>query len=389
MAGPIYDAAMARTPTPQHREHEDWLLELTGIPTAAGHEHRVTDWVERWCKRRRSLRLDRDDAGNLLITQRRTVTGRPTLITAHMDHPAFVVHDVQGDRDVVLEFRGGVADRYFEGARIEIFDQHDSPHRATIESLDANAKPFKRVAVRLSRSTDQLQPSDIGRWILPNHARLPVVRKGIFHSHACDDLAAVAAALAALDIMRRKRDGAHVGVLLTRAEEVGFVGALACCDARSVPDDARLICLENSRSFAESPIGAGPILRVGDKSSVFGPTLTNHIAAIMAEYARDNPSFRWQRKLMPGGTCEATAFSAYGYESTCLCLPLGNYHNMQDIDGAAGGPAKVGAEHIAVADYHGLITMLEVVCTRINVSTDGIRARLAHLLDERRFVLAS
>ena len=39
---------------------------------------------------------------------------------------------------------------------------------------------------------------------------------------------------------------------------------------------------------------------------------------------------------MPGGACEATAFSAYGYESTCLCLPLGNYHNMHDIDVVAG-----------------------------------------------------
>ena len=66
---------------------------------------------------------------------------------------------------------------------------------------------------------------------------------------------------------------------------------------------------------------------------------------------------------MPGGACEASAFACYGYASTCLCLPLGNYHNMVDIDAVLQGkrPAKVGSECISTADFHGLVTMLEVV----------------------------
>jgi len=123
---------------------------------------------------------------------------------------------------------------------------------------------------------------------------------------------------------------------------------------------------------------------------VFGPELTNRIGAIMEEHAKKNPSFKWQRRLMPGGTCEATTFSAYGYTSTCLCLPLGNYHNMQDIDGVAKGkrPAKVGPEYISVDDYHGLIEMLIVVASKLDdADVKDLQARMEELLDERRYVL--
>ena len=149
---------------------------------------------------------------------------------------------------------------------------------------------------------------------------------------------------------------------------------------------SRLICLENSRSFAESPIGAGPIVRVGDKASVFGPQLTNRISAIMTLHQQRHPSFKWQRKLMPGGTCEATTFASYGYESTCLCLPLGNYHNMVDIDGVAAGrrQARLGPEHISVSDYHGLVEMLVVCCTRLDsAKIPTIASRMERLIAER------
>jgi endoglucanase len=183
----------------------------------------------------------------------------------------------------------------------------------------------------------------------------------------------------------------HVGVLLTRAEEVGFIGAIAACEQRSVPKSARLLCLENSRSFPESPIGSGPIVRVGDRMSVFEPTLTNAVSMLMTDHAATNPTFKWQRKLMPGGTCEATTFSAYGYQSTCLCLPLGNYHNMQGIDAVVAGltkTAKVGPEFIAMSDYHGLIEMLIVCAAQLNSSkSPTLRAKMEQLYRDYGFVL--
>lgn len=356
------------TTTAQKKKHERWLKEVTSLPTAAGCEDRVINWVADFVQARRDLTLRSDKAGNLIITQRRKSSARPIFITAHMDHPAFVVRKLLSSREVELEFRGGVQDPYFHDARIDIFDRNDRPHRAAITSLDSKIKPFKRIQARFSRTTESVMRGDIGRWVLHEVAHRSIIKKGILYAPACDDVAAVAAALAVLDVLRKRKSAEHVSVLLTRAEEIGFIGAIAACKLRSVSKRARLICLENSRSFAESPIGAGPIVRVGDKASVFSPQLTNRISTIMALHQQRNPSFRWQRKLMPGGTCEATTFSSYGYESTCLCLPLGNYHNMVDIDSVAAGrgKARVGAEYISVSDYHGLIQMLVVCCTNLD-----------------------
>jgi endoglucanase len=137
-----------------------------------------------------------------------------------------------------------------------------------------------------------------------------------------------------------------------------------------VPAGARLLCLENSRSFPhDSPIGAGPIVRVGDRLSVFTPELTNRVGDIAAAHAKAHAeTFRFQRKLMPGGACEATAFASFGLASTCVCLPLGNYHNMQDIDGVAAGKSKarVGREFIACDDFHWLVELLEAVARKLD-----------------------
>ncbi len=372
----------------QRRTHEKWLKELTAIPTAAGYEDRVIAWVGDWVAQRRNLKIRKDKAGNLFITRTGGRKGKPIFITGHLDHPAFLVLKKLDDRMVELEFRGGVQDPYFDNAKIEIIDGEDKPHRAVLTELRPKAKPFKRAIARLVKKTDAIAAGDIGRWAFAG--KMPRVTKGILHTHACDDLAAVAAAFAAMDLLRRKRTTTNIGMLLTRAEEVGFIGALAACSSRSIPNNARLICLENSRSFPESPIGGGPILRVGDRLSVFSPSLTDRIGAILTEYEKKHPKFKWQRKLMPGGACEATAFSTFDYESTCICLPLGNYHNMGDLDGVAAGkrPAKVGPEQIAVADFHHMVEMLVACTTQLDsAKLPPLKKRLEKLLANTEHVL--
>jgi endoglucanase len=123
--------------------------------------------------------------------------------------------------------------------------------------------------------------------------------------------------------------------------------------------------------------------------SVFTPELTNAASDIAEVYRKERPGFRFQRKLMPGGTCEASAFSFYGFKSTCLCLPLGNYHNMDDIDGVlAGKKAKVGQEHVAVSDFHGLIELLGAVARRLDgPGRASPRDGMEKIWKERSFVL--
>ena len=339
------------------KKHLKWLMELTAIPTAAGQEGRVIEWIERWVKKQSGIALRHDKFGNLLLTQTRKSSKKPIYITAHLDHPAFVVRKQIDDLHLEMEFRGGVNDAYFVGANVEVFDNDNNGYIGTIQSLNPKAKPFKRVIVKLKKGVAGiLLKDDIARWKF----NPPIVKNGLLHAPACDDLAGVAAALCALDKIKRLPSLGHVGVLLTRAEEIGFVGAIAAAKNKSVPKTSRLLCLETSRSFPESPIGGGPILRVGDKTSVFGPDITNAVSEIMNAQKK----LTWQRKLMPGGTCESTAFCEYGYLSTCLCLALGNYHNMKDIDGVLqkNKPAKVAPEFISVNDFHGLVEMLKIIC---------------------------
>jgi endoglucanase len=375
------------------RTHEQWLLELTNLPTAAGRETRVLAWIAAWASRRKNLALAKDRAGNVFITQRRreaSASRAPLFITAHLDHPGFVVSGIRRG-EVELEFRGSVHDPYFENARVEIVAARQSAG-ARLVSLNAKQRPFKRAIAQLDDAGAAVQIGDIARFAFDRASgEVPRIEDGLLHSYACDDLAAVAAALAAMDLLRMRAGMSHVGLLFTRAEEVGFVGALAACKARSIPKRARLICLENSRSFTESPIGDGPIVRVGDRMSVFEPSLTNDISLLVAEHQKKHPRFRYQRKLMPGGTCEATAFSAFGYRSTCLCLPLGNYHNMIDIDRVQAGerPARLGPEFVSIADFHGLIELLVLCAEGLESPTrPSLHARMEELLRDYGHVLA-
>lgn len=364
------------------KRHEDILKELTALPTAAGLEYRVIEWIERWAEGRKTITLARDTFGNITIKRRGARSTKPIYITAHMDHPAFAVTDVHpGGRCVQAEFRGGVHDDYFKGSPVYLHHGSNKPVRGEIISLDRKRTRELRqlVTVQFKRPA-RCSPGDLMTWALPK----PRVVKGMLRAPACDDLAAVAAAICAYERMLAKPKGlGDVRLLFTRAEEVGFIGAIAACKAGTIPKGATLVCLENSKSMAESPIGAGPIIRVGDRTSIFDPTLTARLVAVAESLSKQNKRFKYQRKLMPGGTCESTAFRLYGYLSSCICLPLGNYHNMDEEAGT------IAPESIAMADYHLSITLLQAVGRTLNQThAEGdLVARLDHLFERERHLI--
>ena len=91
---------------------------------------------------------------------------------------------------------------------------------------------------------------------------------------------------------------------------------------------------------------------------------------------------------MDGGSCEATAFGAYGYRATGLCLPLGNWHNRGNLDEfeAGTGEAIPMREEISLDDYHGLIDLLRVAA-RADESDSRLRKRLDGLHEETKHLL--
>lgn len=384
--------------------HHRWLLELTQIPTAAGREERVIAWIRRWIAERPELELSEDAAGNLSVRIAAAApSSRPVYFTAHLDHPAFVVDRVIGPGTVQVSFRGGVMDEYFEQARIVIHPRESGRIPAVLAgSTPVTPGAFPAYLAECDNGTgSEIRPGDVATWDLPEAQ----IRDGLIHTHACDDLAAAAAALAAYDVLLQEhRAGApipDVRLLFTRAEEVGFIGAIAACRDRTMPEGARVIALENSRSFDDSPIGGGPIVRVGDRMSVFSPGLTAAVAKraediaggpatpLATQKAADRP-WRWQRKLMAGGACEATVFCTFGYEATCLCLPLGNYHNMADLAAVQAKvnttKPRIGPEFVSIADFDGLVDLL-VACGQNLPGAASIRERIDKLWNDRAFVL--
>jgi endoglucanase len=352
---------------------EKWLDELTHLPTASGIEDAVVSWVTRWVARRDDLRLARDSGGNVLITQKGRKSHAPVLAVAHMDHPAFVITAVQ-DHDATYEFRGGVSAPYFEDAPVSVVSRPGGAN-GRVTSYEAQSQTGTIALV----GSGTIEAGDIAMW----RFRSRRAGKDRHVAPACDDLAGAAAALAALDRARAIPDLRHFGVLLTRAEEVGLIGAIHAAKHQTIPADARVFSIETSRELPYAPIGAGPIIRTGDRQTVFDRDLTNRISR-----AAEVSGIKHQRKLMDGGGCEATAFGAYGYQAAGLCVPLGNWHNRGNLDDveAGHGEAVPMLEEISLEDFHGLVDLLLISARAVDVE-DPLRGALDRLYHSRRGLL--
>jgi endoglucanase len=275
-----------------------------------------------------------------------------------MDHPAFVLLDGDGQ----FEFRGGVDAPYFTDAEIVVASRPDGPSGRVTEYDPATGNGRAEFLGDVARD-------EIAIWRFEDTSQ----EAGRFRAPACDDLAGVAAALAALDRARANRELRHFGVMLTRAEEVGLIGAIHAAKQGTIPAGSRLLSIETSRELPHAPIGDGPIIRIGDRATVFDHELSNRLsdAATRADIVH-------QRKLMDGGGCEATAFGTYGYEASGLCLALGNWHNRGNLSEVEAGDKRAAVpmlEEISVEDFHGLIELLLVAATAF----DEARSRTASL----------
>jgi endoglucanase len=354
-------------------------------PTAPFREGAVMAWVLAFVAGRRHLavRVDRD--GNMLLARRGVRRGPcPLVLTAHMDHPGFRAQGarrVNGRWTISAAFLGGVRPEFFPGARVLFFSPAGEVRAAVTGVRHDQGRGELQVSLRAAR---EVPVGAFGMWDLPAFRRAPGAPH-VLESRAVDDLAGVAAALALLDAVERIDPEGKVDVraLFTRGEEVGFVGALAVAHGRRLPHGARIVSLEASKAFAHAPQGAGPILRVGDRTSSFDDGLTRWMARVAAALAGPRgKGFHWQRRLMDGGTCEATAFQLYGYRSAALCVPLGNYHNMSE-------EGTIGLESIHASDFVGLVRLLEGLvrhdgaCPARGV-TDPLRKRLERGLQRSR-----
>jgi len=294
----------------------------------------------------RGLPTARDAAGNVVVRYGESDT--PVVLVAHLDHPGFVVDDVSDDR-VAMTFHGGlVAEHATEGSPVDFFrpGAREPIGRGALVAADETAG---RLTGAIAEVLDgEAVPDGTAMWGFPAWS----IDDGRITARVCDDLLGVAAILACLDELQRLRPDTAVWGLLTRAEEVGFLGALEAIRLGTVPAGASVLSLECSKALPNAPQGGGVIVRVGDRMSVFAPALTEALRMAAESVAKDDPTFHFQRKLMDGGACEATAFCASGYRASGLAVPLGNYHNASDVG------VGVAPETVLVDDWLAEVRLL-------------------------------
>jgi len=315
------------------------LRHIVSRPTAPFHEQAVAEAILGFLKELPHVKVRGDKHGNIIARYERLGPGGSPVqpryaFAAHMDHPGWVRVDDQVLGPSV-QFPGAKHPMQFLGWVPEACLQNPA------------VRGYGRFAM----------------WDLPEFQ----LRDGLIHARACDDLIGCAVIVSMfIDLEDSAAEGACLG-LFTRAEEVGLVGAIKLASSGLIPDDITIISLETSSERPPAKIGDGPILRVGDKSSIFDSAATLSLAQIAAE-----SHIPVQRCLMPGGSCEATAYQLAGYRSAGLCVALGNYHNC-------GPENRIAPEYVSFSDVHGLVSLCASIAisrTKKNEAVKSLKKRL-------------
>lgn len=342
------------------------LLELLRQPTVPFREHRVAEFAAE-VLRRYEVPFFRDPIGNIVVgcgSRREYATlvaaaaREPLrLFVAHMDHPGFHGARWVAARRLQVQWHGGGPTRHLRGARVWIADASGLHHGTMGKArLAPGGRWIKTAEVHFDERTEAPRApaaSFYGGFAF----RAPVWRIGRrLYTKAADDLVGVFAVLMTAIAQKRRAQRNFLG-LLTRAEEVGFVGAVGHFELGWLARARRqIVCvsLETSRTLPHAVIGQGPVVRLGDRRTVFEPNALN----VLAHVARRLLPGRHQRRVMDGGTCEATAATVYGLAAIGISIPLGNYHN-QCLEGGPDcrgrdGPAP---EFVHLDDIDGMLTL--------------------------------
>lgn len=305
----------------QRRELLRVVRALLEQPTAPFHEDAVRDAIVAQLEECAHVRIEHDAYGNMIARYRRGTRRQARwAFAAHMDHPGWV-----RSKNGEWRFLGSVAERFL---------------------INPRKREFGNFAM----------------WDLPAFE----LKDGQIHSCACDDLLGCAEIICLFRELEAAKANVHCLGLFTRAEEVGFWGAIQLARSGILPKNITIFSLETSTPRGGAEIGRGPIVRVGDRLSIFDSGETLRIMNVAA--ANGIPV---QRCLLDGGSCEASAYQVYGYRSVAASIALGNYHNCTPDGG-------IGCEYVSADDYANMVRLC-VALVREGKSPDPVKAFRATL----------
>lgn len=309
-----------------HQTFVSLFRTLLSTPTAPFHEYRVAAVIRELLAPLEHVTLEADAFGNLIATYRRGRRAARLAFGAHMDHPGWVQLDGKND------FLGGVPPERLDSHPVEWF-------------------------------------GDFGMWKLKPFE----LKDGLIHSRVCDDLVGCAAIIAMFIELEARGVEATVHGLFTRAEEVGFIGAVELAKRWPFPKGVCFVSLETSAPRGGAEQGRGPVIRVGDRMSVFHDGVTAELLD-----AATASGISHQRALLDGGSCEATVMNLHDIPAAGISVLLGNYHNCPPESGIA-------EEFISLNDAKNLVKLITATTIRLSQrkAGDSSKAQLKKRLENR------
>jgi len=304
----------------------DIIRSILAQPTAPFHEDAVRAEILIQLAQCPHVIVERDDFGNVVALYRRGEAEARFAFAAHMDHPGYVFDPGAG-----------------EGAKAQ--GGNDPAGEPAATSYGPVSSTFLGGVPKEYREKNP-PTRDFGAfamWDLPACE----MREGRIYSRACDDLIGCSTIVALFRELEERQAEACVYGLFTRAEEVGFVGAIRLAKSGIVPRSVTVVSLEtSSEKGGPAKMGEGVVVRVGDRTSIFDAAVTATLVQLAK--AAEIPA---QRCLMSGGTCEGTAYQLYGYRCGALCVALGNYHNC-------GPETEIAPEFVSLSDVEGMVKLM-------------------------------
>ncbi len=352
-----------------------FLRDLLSTPTAPFREKLVLQKLSAYLQKNR-LPFFVDPIGNVVVgppdakTYRRWISEHTEyplpIFIAHTDHPGF--HGVRARSDKILEFEwfGGAPTRLLKGARVWLADDKGYCGAGRIKTvrLTASKRTIASGTLEILKTPDSRQVSDPKRLFGGFGFRAPVFERGrLIYTKAADDLVgAFAIAMLAKRFTRRSDPKRRFVGIFTRAEEVGFIGCIGHFKSGFFQKARRpivAVSLETSRQLPGAHIGKGPVLRLGDRFGVFDPRALHAFETL----ARGK-KLSFQKRIMDGGTCEATVATVWGMPAIGISVPLGNYHN-QSFEGGPDSRGNLGPapEFVHKDDIRGLLDLAQILVT--------------------------
>jgi endoglucanase len=321
---------------------------VLSCPTAPFRENWVLGFVEKELTQMK-VPYFRDDLGNIIAgvkNKKALKKSSRVALLAHTDHPGFHILKAAGTKVFLAQWFGGHPPKT-KNASVAIYNPKIPNQKASGKIISAKffGKSKNLFKIKIVSSPFEISKECFGAFAYPGFS----LRKKRIFTRAADDLAGVTIILGTLKGLSKNQRRQALGIF-TRAEEVGFRGTLGIIYNNILGKQNSVISLEASRQLPGARIGLGPVIRLGDKRTLFDSTVTAILDSAAETLTKNKKSFKVQRRIMNGGTCEATPFNLHHIKSAGLAVPLGNYHNQR-------GTGHPGPEYVDFRDVQGAVDL--------------------------------